>query len=295
MCFGSVHLTNLSTTSNFPSTVTSSFRHYSVAGRPQYPSCILLYLLHCFCRASSMVSLSPAFVIIGLTHIAFVRTRSIHTLVSPRLDLKATSLPLPPGSLDPQISPLHVLGALSSGRFRCSPAKTPLAPRNRTWIRDQHHSRLASPQLRQRFSLQTRIILRLYSLRRLAVCSSLHWSRILATIEPFIIIELVSDAENDGVAFCTLNDSGYPCKNKMPDGFITAAAVASANDNSWIQVAFAHLSRRVISTSIGIALGHWLYRLDKVSLESQRRRWTIRRALPERGSVYLRRVGSKFY
>jgi hypothetical protein len=54
-----------------------------------------------------------------------------------------------------------------------------------------------------------------------------------------IIIELVSDAENNAKAFCTPGSSSYPCKNKMPDGFITAAALASANDNSWIQVTFA--------------------------------------------------------
>ena len=31
----------------------------------------------------------------------------------------------------------------------------------------------------------------------------------------------------------------------MPDGFITAAALTSANDNSWIQVAFASVLGRV--------------------------------------------------
>lgn len=54
-----------------------------------------------------------------------------------------------------------------------------------------------------------------------------------------IIIELVSDAESNAKSFCTSESSGYPCKNKMPEGFITAAALASADDNSWIQVTFA--------------------------------------------------------
>lgn len=48
--------------------------------------------------------------------------------------------------------------------------------------------------------------------------------------------ELVSDAENNAKSFCTPESSSYPCTNKMPDGFITAAALASANDKSWIQV-----------------------------------------------------------
>ena len=56
---------------------------------------------------------------------------------------------------------------------------------------------------------------------------------------PSFIIELVSDAESNAKAFCTPGSSGYPCMNKMPDGFVTAAALASANDNSWIQVTFA--------------------------------------------------------
>lgn len=147
-------------------TVTSSFKLYSVAGRLLYSSCALLYLLHYFCRASSIVSLSLAFVIIGLTRTAFVRTRSTHTLVPWQLDLRKTSLP--PVSLKAQISPLLVLGALNSGRARCNPGKTPLAPRNRTWTRDRHQSQLASPRLRQQSSLQTRMCLRFYSLRHLA-------------------------------------------------------------------------------------------------------------------------------
>ena len=240
-CLGTVCPTRIplraaSTTHEQLPTVPSSFKHYSVAGRLIYSSCALLYLLHCFCRASSIVSLSLAFVIIGLTRTAFVRTRSTHTLVPQQLDLRKTSLPLPLVSLKAQISLLLVLGALNSGRARCNPGKTPLAPRNRTWTRGRHQSRLANPRLRQQSSLQPRITLRFYSLRRLAVCSSSYWSRHDQTL---IIIELVSDAETNAKAFCTPGSSSHPCTNKMPDGFITAAALASANDNSWIQVTFA--------------------------------------------------------
>jgi hypothetical protein len=186
-----------------------------------------------------MVSLSLAFVIIGLTRTAFVRTRSTHTLVPRQLDLRKTSLPLPLVSLKVQISLLLVLGALNSGRARCNPGKAPLAPRNRTWTRDRHQSRLANPRLRQQSSLQTRKTLRFYSLRPLAVCSSSYWSRVFDHDQTLINIELVSDAENNAKSFCTPESSSYPCTNKMPDGFITAAALASANDNSWIQVTFA--------------------------------------------------------
>jgi hypothetical protein len=220
-------------------TVTSSFKHYQVAGRLLYSSCSLLYLLRCFYRASSIASLSLAFVIIGLTRTTFVRTRSTHTLVRLQLDLRKTFLPLPLVSLKTQISLLLVLGALNSGRARCNPGKTPLAPRNKTWTRDRHRSRLANPRLRQQSSLQARMTLRFYSLRHLAVCSSSYWSRVFDHDQTLIIIELVSDAESNAKAFCTPESSGYPCKNKMPDGFITAAALASADDNSWIQVTFA--------------------------------------------------------
>jgi hypothetical protein len=191
-CLGSVCPTNefpsepshrLRAASTPPSPPTSSyhnnflFQHYSVAGRLLYYSCALLYLSRCFCRASSMVSLSLAFAIIGLTRTASVRTRSTHTLVPRQLDLRKTSLPLPLVSLKAQISLLLVLGALNSGRARCKSGKTPLAPRNRTWTRDRHQSRLASPRSRQQSSSQTRICSRFYSLRHLAVCLSSYWSR----------------------------------------------------------------------------------------------------------------------
>jgi hypothetical protein len=220
-------------------TVTSSFKHYPVAGRLLYSSCALLYLLHCFYRASSIVWLSLAFVIIGLTRTAFVRTRSTHSLVPRRLDLRETSLTLLLVFPRAQIYLLPVLGALNFGRAHCNPGKTPLGPRNRTWTRDRHQSRLANPRLRQQFSLQARMTLRFYYLRHLAVCSSSYWSRVLDHDQTPIIIELVSDAENNAKAFCTPESSSYPCKNKMPEGFITAAALASADDNSWIQVTFA--------------------------------------------------------
>jgi hypothetical protein len=186
-----------------------------------------------------MVSLSPATVISGLTRTAFAQTRSTHTLVLQQSDLRKICLPRPLVSLKAQISLLRVPGALNFGRARCDPGKMPLAPQNRTWTRDRLQSRLASPRLRQRSSLQTRMTLRFYSLRHPAVCSSSYWSRVFDHDQIFIIIELVSDAENNAKAFCTPGSLSNPCKNKMPDGFITAAALASANDNSWIQVTFA--------------------------------------------------------
>ncbi|KAI5121778.1 hypothetical protein M0805_009589 [Coniferiporia weirii] len=45
--------------------------------------------------------------------------------------------------------------------------------------------------------------------------------------------ELISDSESEASAYCTLAG----CANTLPEGFITAAAVSSANDNSsWIQI-----------------------------------------------------------
>ncbi|KAA1475036.1 hypothetical protein DENSPDRAFT_841754 [Dentipellis sp. KUC8613] len=48
--------------------------------------------------------------------------------------------------------------------------------------------------------------------------------------------ELVSDAEADGISFCTPGTADPGCTNRLPDGFITAAAIAKADDGSWIQV-----------------------------------------------------------
>ncbi|KIJ59989.1 hypothetical protein HYDPIDRAFT_53478, partial [Hydnomerulius pinastri MD-312] len=45
--------------------------------------------------------------------------------------------------------------------------------------------------------------------------------------------ELISEAENDGVAYCT---SGSDCGNAFPNGFITGSAVAEAADGSYIQI-----------------------------------------------------------
>jgi hypothetical protein len=43
--------------------------------------------------------------------------------------------------------------------------------------------------------------------------------------------ELISDAENDGVSYCSQG-----CKNTFPDGFITGSVVRKADDGSWIQI-----------------------------------------------------------
>jgi hypothetical protein len=66
-----------------------------------------------------------------------------------------------------------------------------------------------------------------------------------ATIKPFIFAELVSDAEMDAKSFCTPEGSSYLCTNRMPGGFIIAVALARASDDSWIQVTFTDVLRRV--------------------------------------------------
>ncbi|KAI0290151.1 hypothetical protein BC826DRAFT_913626 [Russula brevipes] len=48
--------------------------------------------------------------------------------------------------------------------------------------------------------------------------------------------ELISEAEEDAISFCTPGSSSDICRNRMPDGFITAASLAYADDKTWIQV-----------------------------------------------------------
>lgn len=53
------------------------------------------------------------------------------------------------------------------------------------------------------------------------------------------IVELVSDAENDGETFCSPGASGddqVDCSNRLPEGSITAAAVYTSPDNAFTQV-----------------------------------------------------------
>ncbi|TFY77701.1 hypothetical protein EWM64_g6313 [Hericium alpestre] len=57
-----------------------------------------------------------------------------------------------------------------------------------------------------------------------------------ALIMPGAAGELVSDAEADGISFCTPGTADPSCTNRLPDGFITAAAISNADDGSWIQV-----------------------------------------------------------
>lgn len=57
--------------------------------------------------------------------------------------------------------------------------------------------------------------------------------------------EKISDAEADGVAYC----SGSGCANTFPEGFITGSAVKSADDGSWIQVCLWSRSRSHSFTS----------------------------------------------
>jgi len=51
-----------------------------------------------------------------------------------------------------------------------------------------------------------------------------------------LLLELVSDAEEDAKTYCTPGSSGDICQRKMDEGFITAASLTRAHDNSWIQV-----------------------------------------------------------
>ena len=50
--------------------------------------------------------------------------------------------------------------------------------------------------------------------------------------------ELISDAESDGVSYCTGNTSEASCADRpsFPAGFISAAVVHESDDGSWIQV-----------------------------------------------------------
>ncbi|KZV74275.1 hypothetical protein PENSPDRAFT_573217 [Peniophora sp. CONT] len=50
--------------------------------------------------------------------------------------------------------------------------------------------------------------------------------------------ELVSDAESDGVSFCSTESTDPGCANRqqVQDGFITAAAYAADPDGAWVQV-----------------------------------------------------------
>ncbi|KAI0641410.1 hypothetical protein C8Q79DRAFT_990724 [Trametes meyenii] len=48
--------------------------------------------------------------------------------------------------------------------------------------------------------------------------------------------ELISDAESDGVAYCTPDSTDPTCSRRVAEGFVTAAAVTTADDGSYIQV-----------------------------------------------------------
>ena len=123
------------------------------------------------------------------------------------------------------------------------PAKTPLRPRSDTWIRDRRPSRPARPRFGPRSTSRTTRTLPSCSPRRLAVCPSLStWSRGAHRDQTILFIfiylsEPVSDAEMDAIAFCAPGGSGVPCEDRMmPEGLITAASFARAEDDSWIQV-----------------------------------------------------------
>ena len=50
--------------------------------------------------------------------------------------------------------------------------------------------------------------------------------------------ELISDAEGDGVSFCTPASGDPRCNRRMSDGFISAAQVSRAEDGKWVQVSY---------------------------------------------------------
>lgn len=65
--------------------------------------------------------------------------------------------------------------------------------------------------------------------------------------------------------FCTPGSSSDLCKNRMPDGFITAASLEKAYDGSWIQVLCRCPSCELIVWALArspFSLGHWLHRLE---------------------------------
>ncbi|KAI0353876.1 hypothetical protein OH77DRAFT_1457380 [Trametes cingulata] len=48
--------------------------------------------------------------------------------------------------------------------------------------------------------------------------------------------ELISDAESDGVAYCTPDSTDAACARRVEDGFIRAATVTTSDDGAYIQV-----------------------------------------------------------
>ncbi|OJT07666.1 hypothetical protein TRAPUB_1465 [Trametes pubescens] len=48
--------------------------------------------------------------------------------------------------------------------------------------------------------------------------------------------ELISDAESDGVAYCTPESTDPACSKRVAEGFIRAAAVTTSDDGAYIQV-----------------------------------------------------------
>ncbi|EIW54741.1 uncharacterized protein TRAVEDRAFT_95504, partial [Trametes versicolor FP-101664 SS1] len=48
--------------------------------------------------------------------------------------------------------------------------------------------------------------------------------------------ELISDAESDGVAYCTPDSASPACGKRVAEGFIRAAAVTTSDDGAYIQV-----------------------------------------------------------
>ncbi|KAG5641521.1 hypothetical protein DXG03_004826 [Asterophora parasitica] len=47
---------------------------------------------------------------------------------------------------------------------------------------------------------------------------------------------LISDAEADGVSFCTPGSAAPDCINNFPEGFVTAAAYEASDDGAYVQI-----------------------------------------------------------
>jgi hypothetical protein len=83
--------------------------------------------------------------------------------------------------------------------------------------------------------------------------------------------ELISEAEEDGVSFCTAGSSSSGCSRRFNDGFVTAAAIRRSDDGAYIQVGFpcSSSSYRIIVNRLS---DHWLFRSVQIP-NVDHRRW----------------------
>lgn len=86
---------------------------------------------------------------------------------------------------------------------------------------------------------------RYYFLEQLEVRTSHYRCHLIQSRRHNHHAELISDAESDGVSYCTGNTSEASCADRpsFPAGFISAAVVNESDDGSWIQVCWPLLQR----------------------------------------------------